>query len=387
MECESWILESSNGVNTTGELQLHTTTIPKPDSEQIIVAPIFGCVEANLLHAIQRQPIDICKQRGESFVIPGNACVGKVMEVGENVRLVKKGDIGMAFGASQTDSFGYPMTVIGYDAPKTSGTLSKRVIMHESQLIPLSSKTRFSLKQWAAFSARYVTAWSNWKIALRCWKSQMEHANPTEHFVCGWGGGTSLAELQLAKGAGFGTLMIASNDWRMEYISRHGITPLNRSTFLNLNFQPSQYEQDAGYRQMYKQSEAEFLLHIKKLTGSKMVAIFIDNIGQPVYRATLKALARQAVITTCGWKMGMDLSNLRAIECINRHIHVHTHYATRNEVKEAMEYAEETGWIPDIDAEKVYDWNEIPFLCHEYAEGKIESYFPIFEINAPDCLE
>lgn len=386
MTTEAWIIEKGNGVNEYGKLLPHHVDVALPGPEEIIVAPLYGCLEANLIHAIQRIPIDVCKQRNEAFVVPGNACVAKVMQVGEKVSHVKPGDLCMGFGISTADYYGYPVTVIGYDAPNVSGSLAKRVLMQQHQMIPLPSDTKFSLKQWAAFSARYVSAWSNWKVAYRCWKSQMENINPSEHFVCGWGGGVSLAQLQLAKLEGFQTIMIASKQSRLDHIEQHGIIPLNRRTFPDLTFHPGKYYKDEAFRDAYKKSEKIFLEQLYQITQGKMIDIFIENIGQPVYRATVKALARQAVISTCGWKMGMEISYLRALECISRHIHVHTHYATYNDVVEAMAFAEKTGWIPDIVSEKVYLWDDIPSLCDAYIKEEIDSYFPVFEINNPDSL-
>ena len=387
MRCEAWILEKGELGNKPGRLLPRQVNIAKLGPEEILVAPIYGCLEANLLHAIQRQPVDICQQRGEPFIIPGNACVAKIMEVGADVRTVVKGDLCMGFGIATGDAHGYPVKVLGYDAPHVSGILAKRVVMKQHQMIPLPVDTRFSLEQWAAFSARYVSAWSNWKVARACWDAQMSHANPAEHYVCGWGGGVSLAELELAKREGFNTIMITSRDSRHEYIASQGITPVNRRAFPNLDYQPSRYIEDAAYREAYKDSERKFLERLSDITGGKMIDIFFENIGQPVYRATLKALARQAVLATCGWKMGMEMNYLRAIESINRHIHVHTHYATYDEVVTAMAYADRTGWMPDIMGEAVYSWDEIPDLCEMYANEGKDSYFPVFAINELSSLD
>jgi hypothetical protein len=110
------------------------------------------------------------------------------------------------------------------------------------------------------------------------------------------------------------------------------------------------------------------------------VAIFVDNIGTPVFRATLKALARQGVITTTGWKWGMDLDIVRAIECINRHIHVFTHYARYEEGLDAVAFAERTGWLPPAEA-RLWRYEQVPQLAADYAAGRVSSYFPIFQVN------
>ena len=108
--------------------------------------------------------------------------------------------------------------------------------------------------------------------------------------------------------------------------------------------------------------------------------IFIDNIGTPVFRGTLRVLARQGVITTAGWKCGMEMSLLRAVECIKRHIHVFTHFARHSEGVEAVSYAEAYGWISP-DNNKVYEWEDIPQLAHDYDQNRLDSYFPLFAVN------
>ena len=113
------------------------------------------------------------------------------------------------------------------------------------------------------------------------------------------------------------------------------------------------------------------------------MAIFVDHIGTAVIRATIRALARQGVVTTAGWKSGMNWRSVRAIDCIQRHVHVHTHYARYGEARIAMQNAETTGWMPPLCEEgEVCPWSEIPALAHDYAEGRVTDYFPLYQVNA-----
>ena len=91
-----------------------------------------------------------------------------------------------------------------------------------------------------------------------------------------------------------------------------------------------------------------------------------DDASLPVRHRHRCCLARQFV---------------RAIECINRHIYVHTHYARYSESRTAIAFAEETGWIPP-DTTEVYGWDDIPQLARDYSAGTITSYFPLFQVNA-----
>ena len=112
------------------------------------------------------------------------------------------------------------------------------------------------------------------------------------------------------------------------------------------------------------------------------VSIFLDFIGLPVHRATLKALGRPGVIATAGWKNGMDLSISRALECMAWHIHAHTHYARYSEGLEAMNFAEEHGWLPPV-LDRVYSWDDIPALARDYESNMVDTFFPLFQVNAP----
>ena len=59
--------------------------------------------------------------------------------------------------------------------------------------------------------------------------------------------------------------------------------------------------------------------------------------GDPMFRD---------IIATAGWKTGMVISLLRGSECIDRHQHVHTHYASYPQGLAAVAYAEANGWLP-----------------------------------------
>ena len=157
--------------------------------------------------------------------------------------------------------------------------------------------------------------------------------------------------------------MICSGADRAGLLRDAGIDAIDRSQFAPDDFEPG------------------ILDAIARQTGGRGVSIFIDNIGGPVHRITLKALARQGVITTCGWKGGMRTPVFRAIECLNRHIHVHTHYARYPEGLDAVRFAHEQGWMPPHD-DRIWSWDDIPTLIDEYEQGRVSSYFPLFAINS-----
>ena len=200
-------------------------------------------------------------------------------------------------------------------------------------------------------------------------------------FVWGWGGGVVLAELALAQLKGCQTFMISSQEERLQLMQKMGITPVDRRLFSALDFDEEKYRSDSAYKRRYQEAEKVFLSLVQGHTNRQGASIFIENIGIPVFRATVKALGRQGVLTTSGWKRGMNLQFIRAIECINRHVHVNTHYSRYSESLVAIAFAEETGWIPP-DTAGVYGWEDIPQLARDYSAGTVTSYFPLFQVNA-----
>ena len=118
---------------------------------------------------------------------------------------------------------------------------------------------------------------------------------------------------------------------------------------------------------------------VDDLTNGRGVNIFLDYVGSPVIRATLRAMARQGVLATAGWKEGMHLWFLRAVECIDRHQHGHTHYARYAGGVQAVRFTVANEWLPTVDP-RVYTFDEIPELAEAYDRGDF-TYFPCFSVN------
>lgn len=362
------------------ELRREDFSFPDLGGDEVLAEPIYGCWEGNMAHALSRRPVDICRQRREEKVVVGNAGVVRVLKAGADVKTVREGDLCLVFCNGVWDEAGYPEKIYGYDAAGTVGLLAKQTKLRERQLIPVPENSRHTPAQWAAFSLRYVTAWANWKAAYGCWRVHRTNGADAPPFVWGWGGGVAFAETALARLEGCRAALISSDDSRLGLIRETGIEPIDRRNFSGLDFDEERYKADTSFRKAYQEAEGAFLEVVKEKTLGLGVSIFIDYIGSPVVRATLKALRRPGVITTAGWKHGMNLSILRAIECMNWHVHVHTHYARYEEGLEAVDYAERTGWAPPVE-DRPYGWDDIPRLAHDYASGRCRTYFPLFQVN------
>jgi NADPH:quinone reductase-like Zn-dependent oxidoreductase len=368
-------------LNTLAELVRTEIELPSLADDGLLAEPLFGCWEGNMNHALLRKPVDVCRLRGEPWVIVGNSGVVRILQVGPAVRDVVPGQIGMLFCGSVVDEWGYTKKAFAYDSPKTMGCLATRMVLRRHEYMPIPQPTRHSLAQWAAFSARYVTAWSNWELAHGTFRLLISRPELPAPHVWGWGGGTTLAELDLARRAECQTVMLSGNDRRLQLIERAGVTPLDRRQFGELNYDEARFASDANYRRAYTEAEKAFLNEVARRTSGGGVHIFLDYIGTPVFRATLKALAREGVIATAGWKEGMVISFLRAMECIERHQHIHTHFARPAQALAAIAFGEASGWMPSLEDEEIVPFDAVPQLARRFFEGDC-GFFPVFSINA-----
>lgn len=375
---EAWFIYAARpGEKGPAELVRERYELPDLEPDEILVEPVYGCWEANLTHALERDPIDVCAARGDARAILGNAGTGRIVALGGEVRGLYEGQAVM-MGGIEADEWGYPVRVMGFDSRK-SGLLTTRLKMRKEDVIPIPEGTRYSLRQWAAFNNRHITAWANWRVAhgtfrLLIGADELERLN-----VWSWGGGTGLAEVQLATLLGHRGVAIASRPERLDLIRRSGVEAVDRSPFRGLAFDEERFKRDAEFAQQCRTAERTFLETVRELTGGQGVQIFVEPLGVPVFRATLKALGRHGILTTMGWKAGMRIWYLRALETIQRHQFVHTHFARRCEVDDAVAFGEERGWMPIVD-ERVYSFDEIPQLAADYAAGRYRM-FPIYRIN------
>ena len=347
------------------------------EPDEVLVEPLYGSWEANMQNAIERKPMDVCATRGDARGIIGNAGTARILAFGDEVKGLHEGQQVVPFGR-EVDPWDYPVRVMGFDS-RMSGLLTTRLKLRKEGLIPIPESTRYSLPQWATFNNRYFTSWANWRVAYGTFRLLLDESEFETLNVWSWGGGTGLAETQLAAMLGHRAVALTSRSDRMQLIEQHGVTPVDRTPFANLHFDTERYRDDREFAESFRAAEQTFLETVKERTGGQGVQIFVEPIGTPVLRATLKALSRHGILTTMGWKAGMEIWYLRAIETIKRHQFIHTHFARRKEAEEAMAFGEQHGWMPTVD-ERVYTFDEIPELARDYAEGDYRM-FPIYQVN------
>ncbi len=376
---EGWFLHaaSPDQRGRPGELTRETFDLADPGPGEVLVEPLIGCWEANMTHALERSPIDVVAALKRERAIIGNAGVARVLQIGSDVRGLQVGQTVLMFGLI-VDRFGYTLRVMGYDAP-LDGFLATRLVLRQDHLIPLPQGTRHSLAQWAAFNNRYVTAWANWRVAYGTFRLLVgEQEFPTLN-VWSWGGGTGLAEAQLAAHFGHRAVVLSSREDRLALARDLGVEALDRRPWSELSWNAAAIAADPSRAEAYFAAEKRFLSEVEARTQGEGVQVFVEMIGEPVFRATTRALGRHGVLATSGWKEGMDLSYMRGRETVLRHQFIHTHYARRCEAEDAMAFGEEHGWMPTVD-ERVYDFDAIPDLARDFAAGDFRM-FPIYRVN------
>lgn len=377
-EAEAWVLRAGGHPDATPGEALVRTRIRLPGLEvgEALVEPVIGAWEANLTHAITRSPIDICRARGEDQVVLGNLGIVRVLEVrpGPGDEPLEAGTLCLVLPFGVVDRHGYAELIHAYDCPGTYGLLARLSKTRVRNLLPMID-SRLSHEQWASYG-RYFTAWDNWNQAFACWRTQIPDDPPGDHLVMAWGGGVSVAELTLARRAGFRVAMTAGSDERLAFLEAQGILAIDRRRFPGLSH--SRVGSDPALRRRHNESLAAFGALVDDLTDGEGAAIVVDNIGETLLDATLRVLAREGVVSTCGWKAGMRIPLLRGAEAIARHIHVHTHAWRLQDSPQIRDVIEAGGWIAPEGASVCYGFDDIPDLARAYAAGEIDSYFPLF---------
>ncbi|MBI4640238.1 MAG: zinc-binding dehydrogenase [Candidatus Tectomicrobia bacterium] len=357
--------------------------IPDPGDHEVHVKTLAVCWEGNMGHALDRRPIDLCLDRKEPWCLIGNSGVVQVLSCGKGVTQVEPGQTCLLFCNGNPDRWGYPQKIYAYDQPGSYGLLARETKVHELQLIPLPEKSPLTLQQWAAFALRGVTAYSNWRLALHTLRGLIFEDELPYINVGAWGGGVSVLQAQLAAKQGHKVFMMSSTPERLEVIRKSGVIPVNRKEFFPdldyVKYQAARSENNQEYLQKYEQSRKSFREKIGELTDGNLVNIFIDYIGSPVLPPTLEVIAREGIICSAGWKEGMVLTQIRAIECINRVQRISTHYARRREGFAAAQLAVHGDIVPIVD-EKQYTFDTVPDMAANYLAGKYV-FFPVATFN------
>lgn len=377
MKVEAWRLVNSPKTNkltyNQGEIIL-----PELSGDMVRISPLYASWEGNMSHAVSGIPVNVCLMRNEPQILVGNSALVRVDEVGPHSRR-KPGELCIIHGAHVCDEHGHMLAAMGFDGAGSMGTIAKSLVISGRKLVPIGlGLDEIDPKAWALFGCKYGTAWSSFEIAVQAFRLYVSEIQKPTLNVWGWGGGTTMATLQLAKILGHKATMIVNGPEKSEEAIAHGIDVLDRREFEDIKYyNPIGRSKEDGVK--YKQAASALLKKIRSKSGPGGVDIFFDYVGDPTMELTSRALGRYGVMATAGWKDGVLTGYNRARASIFRQIHIHTHYCSRRQLVAAVEFAKKNNWLAKRSLEFSYD--EVLTLHEMFNNGKLKSYLPVVKIN------
>jgi NADPH:quinone reductase-like Zn-dependent oxidoreductase len=366
MEVNAWVLSNKDGKR---EFDKRTVSLPTVNSSTSLVKPLAVGWEGNVSHAISREPIDINIQRKEEAVVLGNNGVVQLIKT-EDARLEALAAtcngiflVQPIFHNGATDSNGYLSSVFGYDMAGSSGLLSEYCVLPNKILMPLPID--FSAAPfWASYTIRYMTAWSVYHKSMKVY-SAINDTN-TKLNIVGWGGGTTLALLQLSALDGNTAIMLCGSEAKCIEAELHGVKAINTSSIMH------EARKDKHPMAFIKLLKAELKPHLQ---GSGEIDIISDFVGEPTANASMALLGKGGVLATAGWKASPLVTVNRAASCIKQHTHVNCHHAHIEEIEAALQFGLEKSWCAKQTENYIFD--DVLNVHDLYQNKKINSYFPV----------
>ncbi len=205
---------------------------------------------------------------------------GIVVEVGEQVRNVRKGDAVCLYPPSGCGQCEFCFTdrefmcihlrVLG---ERLQGTYAEYVKVPATNCFPIPPGLSF--EEAAAFPLVFITVW-------RMLATNAE-LKPGEHvLILGIGGGVATAALQLAKQMGAHVFVTSSSDEKLEMAKNWGA--------------------DHGINYL----RSDFAREVRGLTGKRGVDVVVDCVGGESWVKSLAALAKGGRLVTCGATAGAN---------------------------------------------------------------------------------
>ena len=166
----AWILRRGEDgqPRQEGKLELVTMSLPPATDDDILVETLYGSWEANMTHALRRDPIDVCRRLGQDWIVLGNSGVVRVLANSRNAAGPNEGTVCNFVPIGKVDRSGYVKTVCAYDEPGTMGVLAERLYLKPSQLIALPEKAKVDLVRWASFPNSVPIGMVELARGLRC---------------------------------------------------------------------------------------------------------------------------------------------------------------------------------------------------------------------------
>ncbi len=124
----AWVLRkgADHAPRQRGQLELTKISLPPLPDDRVLVETLYGSWEGNMTHALNRDPIDVCRRLGQDFIVLGNSAVVRVLATGGSVQPIREGTLCMFAPVAKQDAHGYVQTVCAYDEPNSMGCLAER---------------------------------------------------------------------------------------------------------------------------------------------------------------------------------------------------------------------------------------------------------------------
>ena len=176
----------------------------------------------------------------------------------------------------------------------------------------------WSLAEWAAVPLVFQTAWHMLfdRARLRPGDDVLIHAA---------GSGVGSAAIQIAKYAGARVFTTASRDEKLEHARGLG----------------------ADFTINYK--TADFADAVLEATGGRGVDIVVEHIGQDVWKGSLKCLAKNGRLVTCGATSGPVVSLDLRFLFMKQHTVMGSYMGSRSDLLEALKLVERRELRPVVD--------------------------------------
>ncbi len=300
------------------------------------------------LRAAALNRIDLLNREGVTGIeislphILGADGAGVVVEVGEKVTNVKKGDAVCLYPPSgcgrcefcQTDR-DYMCIYLRALGERLKGTYAEYVKLPAENCFPIPQG--FSFEEAAAFPLVFITVW----------RMLVTNAvlKPGEHvLILGIGGGVATAALQLAKGMMARIIVTSSSEDKLKRARSMGA--------------------DHGIHYV----SCDFAKEVRALTGKRGVDVVVDCVGEKSWAKSLAALAKGGRLVTCGETTGAyPQTDIRRIFWNHLSIFGST-LGSRSEFRQLLGFLSASGVRPVID--RVFSLKEAAAAQRRLEEGK-----------------
>jgi NADPH:quinone reductase-like Zn-dependent oxidoreductase len=293
--------------------------VPEPADDEVLVQ-VKACALNHL---------DLWMRQGLPFKIPmphisGCDVSGVVAKLGRSVREFSEGQRVLIspgqscrrcqWCSSGEDSMCSEFKIHGL---QVQGGLAEFTKARAIDLVPISEAWSFA--EWAAIPLVYLTAWHMLfrRVALKPGDDVLVQAA---------GSGVGSAAIQIAKQAGARVFATAGSDAKLKLAQELG----------------------ADYTINYEQSN--FADEVLKLTDKRGVDIVFEHVGETVWKDSLRALARNGRLVTCGASSGPMVSLDLRFFFMRQLVVSGAYMGSRDELLQVLKLVERRELRPVVDA-------------------------------------